>query len=209
MDKKQEELLEHFKICKIWENQSSISIEQEWLKWLSYEPAFEPEQIAYIKSKKVEDVTHEDVDYLKERKTDKMLAEAFREYFNWMQGKPNAYNSEKRNQVHACLDKSLTDFMTKKLTKEELKQARAELNQSQSMSLENIETKVKDYEKNYDNLSMVDSFIFHILSKYYYEQEYVSAIIKLRQDFEAKYPLGVGIPPMSEAEQIESSVFRL
>lgn len=76
-----------------------------------------------------------------------MLAEAFREYFNWMQGKQNTYNSEKRNQIHACLDKSLTDFMTKKLTKEELKQARVELGQSKSMSLEDIKTKVEEYEK--------------------------------------------------------------
>lgn len=50
---------------------------------------------------------------------------------------------------------------------------------------------------------------FHILSKYYYKQEYERGIIKLRQNFEAKYPLGVGIPLMTEAEQIESSVFGL
>lgn len=207
MNKEQLELLKHFQISKLWENVSSISIEQEWLKWLSYKPAFETEKIAYIKQKKVEDVTHEDVDYLASNKNDTIFAEAFRQYFNYLEGKPNTYNSEKQNQVCACLERSLTGYMTQKLTKEELKQAKAELRQSQNMPLEDIKIKVENYEQNYDNLSMVDSFIFHILSKYYYKQEYERDIIKTSQNFEAKHPLG--IPPMTEAEKIESSVFRL
>ena len=63
-------------------------------------------------------------------------------------------------------NESIEELMLKKLTSEELKYAREEITRLSNVSKEQLSAKVKEEQRRekYEQLSMVDSYILHIIS---------------------------------------------
>ena len=122
----------------------------EWIKWLSYIPKFQKERMQYLNSKAVEELTLEEIDELfKIYGTNKITKKEYMEVYNFMERE------------------SIDELMLSKLSKQELKYAKEQIQYFSKISNEELRKKVKieQKEENYQNLPMVDSYILHIISR--------------------------------------------
>ena len=81
-------------------------------------------------------------------------------------------------------NESIEKLMLKKLTSEELKYAREEITRLSNVSKEQLSAKVKEEQRRekYEQLSMVDSYILHIIS----DINYVRSLSDLNKKIEAQ-----------------------
>lgn len=81
-------------------------------------------------------------------------------------------------------NESIEKLMLKKLTSEELKYAREEITRLNKVSKEQLSAKVKNEQirEKYEQLSMVDSYILHIIS----DINYVRSLSDLNKKIEAQ-----------------------
>ena len=129
----------------------------EWIKWLEYIPKFETERRQELESKR--NLTKEELDELEKYLEQSYMLELFKLYGTNEISKENymkVYNYMKNN--------SLETLMLSKLTKEELIYAKEEL--KKLLNLENLElkTKILNYKENLEKLTMVDAYVFHMIS---------------------------------------------
>lgn len=117
----------------------------EWIRWLSYVPYFMRERIDYIYSKNIRDLS---------------VDELFLKYKN---GK---CNPDEYMEVYDYMGNSIKNVMLRKLTREELNYANEEIKRLNTLSKPEILTKLKNEssEETYNNLSMVDTYILHVVS---------------------------------------------
>lgn len=117
----------------------------EWIRWLSYVPYFMRERIDYIYSKNIRDLS---------------VDELFLKYKN---GK---CNPDEYMEVYDYMGNSIKNVMLRKLTREELNYANEEIKRLNTLSKPEILTKLKNesFEETYNNLSMVDTYILHVVS---------------------------------------------
>ena len=133
----------------------------EWIKWLSYIPEFQKERIQYLNSKTVEELTLEEIDELRTYKYQKKMLELFKIYGT------NKISKEEYMEVYNFMEtESIDKLMISKLSKQELKYAKEQIQYFTKISSEELRKKVKieQKEENYLNLSMVDSYILHLIS---------------------------------------------
>ena len=133
----------------------------EWIKWLSYEPEFEKKRIEYLDSKKRSELSYEEIDEAANYNRNKIFAELFKIY-----GTSEGSNEDYMRVYDYMCNESIEELMLKKLTSEELKYAKEEITRLSKVSKEQLSAKVKEEQRRekYEQLSMVDSYILHIIS---------------------------------------------
>ena len=132
----------------------------EWIRWLSYVPSFMKERIDYIYSKNIRDLSVAELKELTSYQEERRMQELFLKYKN---GK---YNPDEYMEVYDYMGNSVKNIMLRKLTKEELDHADEEIKRLNTLSKPEILTKLKNEssEETYNNLSMVDTYILHVVS---------------------------------------------
>lgn len=139
----------------------NVSPDIEWIKWLSYEPEFEKKRIEYFDTKKVSELSYEELEEASKYSRNKIFAKLFKIYGT------NECSEEDYMRVYDYMcNESIEELMLSKLTSEELKYAEKEIIRLSKVSKEQLSAKVKEEQKpeNYAQLSMVDSYILHIIS---------------------------------------------
>ena len=133
----------------------------EWIKWLSYEPEFEKKRIEYLDSKKRSELSYEEIEEAANYNRNKIFAELFKIY-----GTSEWSNEDYMRVYDYMCNESIEELMLKKLTSEELKYAKEEITRLSKVSKGQLSAKVKDEQRRekYEQLSMVDSYILHIIS---------------------------------------------
>ena len=139
----------------------NIMPDLEWLKWLSYEPKFEKERIAYLNSKKVTDLSYEELKEISTYKRNKIMAKLFKIY-----GTNKCKEEEYMLVYDYMVNESIEELMLSKLTKEELQYAKKEIIRLSKIPKEELNAKItkERTKENYPKLSMVDSYILHVIS---------------------------------------------
>lgn len=155
---------------------STISPIMEWIKWLSYESAFEKKRIEYFDSKKISELSPKELKEENKYIKNKTLAKLFEIY---ALGKC----SEKdyiRVYKYMC-NESIEELMLSKLTSEELRYAKQEINRLSKIPEEELSAKVNEEKKpeKYKQLSMVDSYILHIIANIDYDRKKSKLIKKI------------------------------
>ena len=150
--------------CKIIHGNifGDISPDIEWNKWLSYESEFEKNWIEYLDSKRVSELSYEELEEAIGYRKNKIFVELFKIY-----GTSECFQEDYMKVYDYMCNESIEKLMLKKLTSEELKYAREEITRLNKVSKEQLSVKVK-YEQireKYEQLSMVDSYILHVISK--------------------------------------------
>lgn len=133
----------------------------EWIKWLSYEPKFLVDRINYLKSKNFLDLTNMELKEINTYNKNKKFCELFKEYAS---GKCS--NEDYLKVCDFMRNESIEKLMISKLNSGQLKFAKDEIARLKSIPKEKLSDKVKR-EKQKDNyilLSMIDSYILHIIS---------------------------------------------
>ncbi len=145
----------------------NVSPDIEWTKWLSYEPEFEKKRIEYFDTKKVSELSYEELEEASRYSRNKIFAKLFKLYEN------GECSEEDYMKVYDYMcNESINKLMLSKLTSEELQYAKQEITRLSKISKEELNAKVKEEQKpeNYEKLSMVDSYILHIISNINYAQ---------------------------------------
>ena len=151
----------------------------EWIKWLSYEPDFILEKIEIIADKKASEITESELNLLKKYKEDEKMARLFKMY-----GTEEITEDEYVSVYKYMKERSIENLMLRKLTKDELKYAKEQIKYYVGIPAEELSEKVKIEQKkeNYEKLSMVDSYILHMISK----TNSIRAEEKFNRELEAK-----------------------
>lgn len=139
----------------------NVSPDIEWIKWLSYKPEFEKKKIEYFDTKKVSELSYEELEEASKYSRNKIFARLFEIY-----GTDEFFEEDYMKVNDYMCNESIEELTLSKLTSEELLHAKSEIIRLSKISKEEISTKVKEEQKpeKYEQLSMVDSYILHIIS---------------------------------------------
>ena len=134
----------------------------EWIKWLSYIPEYEKKRIEYFDSKKISELTYEELEEASRYSRNKIFARLFKIY-----GTRECSEEDYMKVYDYMCSESIEKLMLSKLTSEELQYAKQEITKLSKVSKEQIRTKLNEEQKpeKYEQLSMVDSYILHVISK--------------------------------------------
>lgn len=149
--------------CKIIHGNfiGNISPDIEWTKWLSYEPEFEKKRNEYLGSKIVSELSYEELEEAGRYRRNKIFAELFKIY-----GTDKCSEEDYMKVYDYMCNESIGKLMLSKLTSEELQYAKQEITRLSQIPKEQLSAKIKDEQKpeKYEQLSMVDSYILHLIS---------------------------------------------
>lgn len=137
----------------------------EWTKWLSYVPEFQKERIQELNSKRMEEMTLEEVEELEKYKNQNRMLGLFKIYST------SKISKDEYMEVYDYMaNQSIDELMLSKLSSEELKYAKDQIQYFNQIPREELRKKVTEEQKadNYENLSMVDSYVLHIISRINY-----------------------------------------
>lgn len=143
----------------------NISPDIEWIKWLSYEPEFEKKRIEYFDSKKVSELSLEELEEASRYSRNKFFARLFKIY-----GTIECSEEDYMKVYDFMCNESIEELMLSKLTSEELLYAKQEIIRLSKISKEQLSVKVREEQRpeKYKQLSMVDSYILHLISNINY-----------------------------------------
>ena len=137
----------------------------EWCKWWSYSPGFEQERIEYLESKIVADTTLAELEEIIKYRSRSRMAKLIKIYGT------SECSEDEYMEIYDFMEKeSIEELMLSKLSSEELNFARDEIKRLSQISSEQLSEKVHEEQKpeNYAKLSMVDSYVLHMISKVNY-----------------------------------------
>lgn len=157
----------------------NVSPDIEWIKWLSYEPEFEKRRIQYLDSKKISELSYEELEEASRYSRNKIFAKLFKIYVI------GECSEDDYMKVYDYMcNESIEELMLSKLTSEELRYARQEITRLSEVSKEQLSAKINEEQKpeKYEQLSMVDSYILHIISNI----NYARSMFDLNRKIEAQ-----------------------
>lgn len=139
----------------------NVSPYLEWKKWLSYVPEFERKRIEYFDSKKISELSYDELEEASRYRKNQIFAELFQVY-----GTSECSKENYMMVYNYMSNESILELMLSKLTPEESYHAREEIEKLSSLSKEELNAKVKREQRVevYNRLSMVDSYFLHLLS---------------------------------------------
>lgn len=158
----------------------------EWIKWLSYVPEFQQSRIKELNSKKIEDMSLEELDEVRNYKNQKRMLKLFKIY-----GSSDISKEEYMEVYNYMVNQSIDELMLSKLTSEELNYAREQIQHYSQIPKDELKKKVKTEQKedNYKKLSMVDSYILHIISRI----NFARSLAELDRNIEAQLNLNAAM----------------
>lgn len=138
----------------------------EWIKWLSYESNSEKARSQNLSHKSIEQLSKEELIWISEYKSRKHMLDLFKRYTK------GECSSSEYMEVYDYMGKPIEDLMLDKLNEKELEEARAKITRLSKFSLEELNKKVKEEQqpRNYDELSMVDAYVLHVVSDFVYKK---------------------------------------
>lgn len=135
---------------------------KEWIKWLSYYSEDTKNRLNEIINKPNESLSFEEMrEYEKFREQLKALV-LLNRYLD-----DNLTNTQYKFLLNFMCNESIEDYMKSKLSKEELGSAKEKINKYSNVPKAILNDKIMN-EKNeevYDNLSMEDAYVLHMISK--------------------------------------------
>lgn len=151
----------------------------EWIKWLSYIPDFQKSRIKYLESKVASDISLEELCEINQYKSQVRMATLFKLY-----GTSDISRDEYMEVYIYMIEHSIEDLMLSKLSKEELSYAKERIQYFSQISKEELELKIKEEQKevNYNELSMVDSYILHELLRINYSKNKTNTLLGYQLD---------------------------
>lgn len=151
----------------------------EWIKWLSYVPEFQKARIQELSCKTVDEVTLEELDEIRAYKSQIRMLGLFKIY-----GTSEISKGEYMEVYDFMVKQSIDELMLSKLSSEELRYAKDQIQYFSQIPSEELRKRVKEEQKadNYENLSMVDSYILHIISRV----DYARSMTELNRKIEAQ-----------------------
>lgn len=146
----------------------NISPDIEWIKWLNYEPEFEKRRIEYLSSKNTTELSLQELEEISRYRKNKDMANLFKIY-----GTSECSKEEAKQVYEYMQNTSIEELMLNKLTADEICYAKQEILKLSEMPEEQLRTKVKEEQQRdkYAQLSMVDSYILHIISNIDYARD--------------------------------------
>lgn len=159
----------------------NVSPDIEWSKWLSYEPEFERKRIEYFDSKKISELSYEEVKEASRYRRNKIFARLFKIY-----GTSECSEEDYMKVYDYMCNESIEELMLSKLTLEELQYAKQEIIRLSKFSKEQLNVKIKEEQKTnvYSQLSMVDSYILHFISNINYARNMSDSNRKIHAQLE-------------------------
>lgn len=151
----------------------------EWIKWLSYIPDFQKSRIKYLESKVASDISLEELNEINQYKSQTRMATLFKLYGT------NDISRDEYMEVYIYMTEySIEDLMLSKLSKEELSYAKERIQYFSQISKEELELKIKEEQKevNYNELSMVDSYILHEILRINYSKNKTNTLLGYQLD---------------------------
>ena len=138
------------------------SAANEWIKWLSYSPKKYMDKKNELLSKSDHELSIADLREIAKYSNRERVLPLFKKYYD---GKCQVVFF--RQILDYIKNNTIEELIFEKLDESDLAEAKLKLSKLNSFSYQQIFNKVKTYEKkeNYDKLSMVDSFVFHVASK--------------------------------------------
>lgn len=130
---------------------------KEWVKWLSYETEYEKERKQIVYSKTGKDLTIDELSELNVFKYRNYMKELLIKYEN------KECTKEEYMTVYDYLGGSITDLMLDKLSADELEYAETQIAVISSSKEEVLEKLINLECSIYDELTMVDAYILHML----------------------------------------------
>lgn len=139
----------------------------EWIKWLSYVPESQKSKIQQLESKTVREISLEEIEEIYQYRYQEKMANLFKLY-----GTNNISEAEYLEVYNYMSEQSIKELMLRKLSKAELSYAKEKIKYFSQISRKELELKIKKEQKieNYNKLSMVDSYILHMLSDLAYAE---------------------------------------
>ena len=135
---------------------------KEWVKWLSYYSDDTKNKLNEIINKPNEKLSYDEMrEYEKFREELKALV-LLNRYLD-----DNITNSDYKFLLDFMCNESIEDYMKSKLTKEELESAKKKINKYSNVPKTILNNKImsETNEEVYDNLSMEDAYVLHMISK--------------------------------------------
>ena len=157
----------------------NVSPNIEWVKWLSYEPEFEKKRIEYFDSKKISKLSLEELEEASKYSRNKVFARLFKIY-----GTSECSEEDYMKVYNYMCNESIEELMLSKLTSEELRYAKQEITRLSKVSKEQLSAKVREEQtpEKFEQLSMVDSYILHIIS----DIDYARSMANLNRRIDAQ-----------------------
>ena len=157
----------------------SIDPYLEWLKWLSYIPEFQQKRIDCLKTKKVFELTFTELEELKSLTKQKEMFLLLQKYYT------NEISLEDYLKVYDFMTTaSIDNLMISKLSKDELQLAEEQIKALVKLPNEVLSQKIAKEIKpeNYKNLSIVDSYVLHFISKINFQRSIQSLNQEIAED---------------------------
>ncbi len=136
-------------------------------------------RIQELNSKIVEELTLEDLDEIRAYKSQIRMLDLFKIY-----GTSEISKKEYIEIYDFMVNQSIDELMLNKLTSEELRYAKDQIQYFSQIPNEELRKKVNEEQKadNYEKLSMVDSYVLHIISRV----DFARNMTKLNREIEAQ-----------------------
>lgn len=179
----------------------NISPDIEWIKWLSYEPEFEKQRIKYFDSKKVSELSYEELEEAIGYSKNKALVKLFKAY-----GTDQCSEDDYMKVYDYMHNESIEKLMLSKLTLEELHYAKKEITRLSKVKKEQLSIKVSEEKKieKYEQLSMVDSYVLHVIS----DINYTRSLNDLNNEIKAQIDQNRAVGQKSLANSSNSYIKR-
>ena len=135
--------------------------EEEWKKWLNYIPEFQRERVEYLSNKKAGNLTSSEIEELHRLQKELKMRSISKIY-----GEEEMNKSDALEYIDYSNQKQLNSLISRKLTDEGYQSAIDKSNQLVSdLSYEELLKYCREQEKQFSELSMVDSFVLRRVSK--------------------------------------------
>ena len=142
---------------------SSITI-RELMKWLRYVPDFKKEEMKRINSKRIDELSCEELEVVLDGKKQERM-------FNLLSRVNSSdITEEEYKEVIDYIDSEpIEDLMKTKLSEKEQQETMDKIKHFYYVSNEEIINKIEEERKkgNYEKLSMIDSYVFHVMLEVY------------------------------------------
>ena len=136
-----------------------VSLYDEWLKWLAYESKKEKNLLCLAESS-YNELSLEEKSAVLEIQKNKEMLQLFRKYGT------KACSKEEYLKVYDYMcDTKIEDVMLEKLSIEELTAAKEKIKELAGLNLKELNSSVPNDLKSYKKMSMLDAYIFHVISK--------------------------------------------
>ena len=131
----------------------------EWIKWLEYKPEFQKNRIEELQKRSYSELSIDELQEIFEYFQEEAMLDFFKNY------RDDTATEEECTQIYKYMQKNILTLCNRKLSEEEKKEAVKKISEYETKSQNELNEKIykETCSKEYNTLSMVDSYVLHIL----------------------------------------------